>query len=164
MLATRIYLDTWLLRALISDKAQERSEANHEISKLRSQSFESVIPQIVLGETVSTIMRDFSDPNDIHNKLAKLYDSIRPILNPRTCLPPPTKEAYKIAEELKNADGNLRDTDLLIVAQALIDPESERLLTPDKDLLDSEVIREKEKEMREIDNSRIKLLKIVDGL
>ena len=163
-MATRVYLDTWLLRALVSDQGHERGDAKHELSKLVSNSFEVVVPQIALGEAFATIMRDYSDNlAEAHNKLIKLHDDLKLVIDSRTCLPSPTILSLQYAQEMKNEDSNLRETDLLIVSQALVDPESQRLLTADRDLLDSMVITNKEQELRDSGN-RNQVLKIVDGL
>ena len=78
---TNIYLDTWLLRGLVSENVAERTEANHHMSKLRAHVFQVSIPQIALGETVAIIMRDFrSDPTVAYTKLKKLYDDVIQIL------------------------------------------------------------------------------------
>ena len=161
---TNIYLDTWLLRGLVSENAAEKADANHHMNKLRSNVFNISVPQIALGEVFAVIMRDFrSDPIVAYTKLKKLFDDLMGILDVDACLPPPTVKSLQYARELKEGDNNLRETDLLIVAQALADPDSQRLLTPDKDLLDSRIIKEKEKQLR-FSGERNVLLKIVDGL
>jgi len=162
-LATRVYVDTWLLRAFVSNNKHDASDARRELSKLRSSSFEAVIPQIVIGEAVSTILRDFSQPNDIHNKLSKLYDELQPILNFRQCMPPISMLIVNQANELKQKDGNLKDTDAIIASHALLDPQSQRLLTSDTDLLNSRVVIQVEEELRGSGIRRQKL-KVVDGL
>ena len=160
---TKVYLDSWILRGLVSKKSSQRGDAKREISKLRSHSFDVSISQIVIGETISTVFRDYDDPNDAHNILTKLYDDIMPILDASSCMPPLTMDVYQKANELKNADSHLKDTDIIITAQALLDPNSERLLTNDRDLVNSRVIKEEEERMRQAGLRNV-LLKIVDGL
>jgi len=162
-MGTRVYVDTWLLRGLVSKKKHERMDAKREISRLESNSFDVVIPQIVIGETVSVLMRDFPDPSEAKNRLVKLYDSIKKILDPSSCLPPISMLILEKARELKSGDGNLKDTDAIIVSHTLLDPNSQRLLTADTDLLNSEFIKQMENEMR-ASRIRRKRLKIVDGL
>lgn len=83
---TRVYLDTHVLRGLVSSNKSERSEMLNEISKLENTSFETIIPQIVLGEALTTIIRDYSDPNDAHVTIKHLYDKIMQIHVSRTWL------------------------------------------------------------------------------
>ena len=161
---TKVFVDNHLLRGMLSETSLERADALHQFKKLNQNTYEAVIPQVAIGELVSISMRDFGDdPSEIHNKLGKLYENIHKILDVSICMPPPNKKSIEIAMELKNRDSNLDMTDLLILSQALIDRESQRFLTTDKKLLDSDVIKQKEEELRD-SNDRVKRLKIVDGL
>lgn len=77
--------------------------------------------------------------------------------------PPITMNTLEEAKLLKDHDEYLDDTDAIIVAQVLLDPNSQRLLTVDRILLDSKVIIHEEKRLRDLGN-RIAKLRIVDGL
>lgn len=160
---TRVYLDTYVLRGLVSSNKPERSEALSEISKLANASFETIIPQIVLGEALATIIRDYPDPNDAHATIKRLYDRIVQIHVPDRGFPPISVKILGEAELLKDGDGHLGDTDAIIAAQALLDPDSQRLLTADRKMLESEAIRGEEERLRNSGDRRAKL-KIVDGL
>jgi len=161
-MGTRVYLDTWILRALISKNNAERKDALHEITRLESNSFDVVISQVVLGEAFATIMRDYGS-NDIRRILSKLYDSLVKIVDADSCLPPITVNIVEKAKMLKKKDPRLKDTDAIIAAQALLDRYSQRLLTADTDLLHSRIIKDKEKRMRD-EYERNLELKVVDGL
>lgn len=162
-MATRVYLDTWLLRALIS-KESKKEEVRREVTRLRSNSFDVIVPQIVLGEAFGTIMRDYDNPNEVRSILNKLYDHLRRMMDtPGSCIPPVTVDIMEKAKELKKADSYLGDTDIIIVAQALLDRTSQRLLTADTKLTSSTVIKEEERKMRQNDQRDLEL-RIVDGL
>ena len=160
---TKVFVDNHLLRGMLSTKSLERQDALHQFNQLNHNTYEVVISQIALGELVSVTMRDFNEPAELANKLGKLYEHISDVLDVSICLPPPNKKSIEIAIELKTGDNNLDMTDLLIVAQALADKDSQRFLTRDKKLLDSEIIKKKEEELRN-NNERNQKLKIVDGL
>ncbi len=160
---TKVYLDTYVLRGLVSSKKPERSEALGEISKLANASFETVMPQIVLGEALATIIRDYSDPNDAHATIKHLYDKIMQIHVPDRGFPVITMKILGEAKLLKDRDEHLSDTDAIIVAQSLLDPDSQRLLTADRKMLDSDVIVDEEKHLRDSGSRRVQL-RIVDGL
>ena len=78
-------------------------------------------------------------------------------------MPPINVDIIEKAKTLKDRDSHLQDTDAIIAAQALLDPVSQRLLTVDTVLLNSQAIKNEEKRMRE-NNERQSELKVVDGL
>jgi predicted nucleic acid-binding protein len=160
----KVYLDTWVLRAFVSEKASERADAKHELEKLRSNTYAVIVPQVVLGEVMSVILRDFNDATDGQRRLCSLHNELKNIITDMgTCLPPLTTEVFNCAQTLKSIEANLRDTDSLILAHALLDPNSQRLLTRDRTLLDSTRLQCEESRMR-TEQLRSQRLKIVDGL
>jgi len=162
-MGTIVFLDSWLLRGYVSSNTLEASDARHQLSKLESNSYSVFIPQIVIGETISTMLRDFPTKHDLDNKLSKLTDTLQSILDLRKNLPPLTMLVVDKAHELIEMDSVLDNTDALIASHALMEPYSQRLLTDDRKLLDSEAIKEMDKRMNS-DRIRKKRLKIVDGL
>ena len=155
---TTVYVDSWLLRGITSMKFGDRKAAMREFTKLYNPSYTAVIPQIALGETINTMMRDMADDaNAFNTATKKLFDSIANILDVSKCMPPPSPESFEIAHDLKHRDGSLDITDLLIVSQALADPDSERLLTADDNLVRSKEIKCKEAELYGCDKRRSRL-------
>ena len=162
-MGTVVYVDTWYLVAAGSDKRREKSDGDRQFYKLRSNVFDVFVPQIALGEAVSVIVRDYPDPGDACGRLSKMYDAVTSVLDPQSCLPPPTMEALKYVQEMKQNDRRLDVTDMLIAAQALADPESQILLTRDNILQHSWAIRDMEKRLRD-EGERAERLRIVDGI
>jgi predicted nucleic acid-binding protein len=158
----RIYLDTWLLRGLVSNKPSESSYCRSLVSKLKN-GYDVVVPQIVLGEVFAVIVRDNQDPNKVYLKLKELCNELYNITKPNECLPPPTEDIINCMQRLRAREANVRDTDLMVVAHALIDPESERLLTEDKNILNSSEIQTMESQLR-AEEKRVKQLRIIDRL
>ena len=153
-----VYVDSWMLRGVTSANLRDRTETMREFTKLRNPSYTAVIPQIALGETVSTMMRDMSDDANAFNTMTKkLFDGIANILDVSKCLPPPSPESFEIAYELKHRDGSLDVTDLLIVSQALADPDSQMLLTADNRLVRSREIKRKDAELHGCGKRRSRL-------
>ena len=69
-----------------------------------------------------------------------LYDKIMQIHAPDRGFPAITMEILGEAKLPKDRDGHLSDTNAIMVAQALLDPDSQRLLTADRKMLDSDAI------------------------
>ena len=150
-----VYVDSWLLRGITAMKPGTRTVTMREFTKLRNPSYTAVIPQIALGETISTMMRDMADDANAFNTVTKkLFDSIANILDVSKCMPPPSPESFEIAHDLKHCDGSLDITDLLIVSQALADPDSQLLLTADGKLVHSMAIKCKDAELYGCDKRR----------
>ena len=159
---TTIYLDTWFLRVMASNTQSDKREARAYLTKFKSNSFNVIVPQLAIGEAFSTILRDCGDPNEAYNSLKKLLDMLNVITKP-DCLKPMKITIAKKAVELKTVDSQLGDTDTILVAHALIDPDSQMFFTFDSKLLKSIAIITEEEKMRN-DNQRKQKLKIVDTL
>jgi hypothetical protein len=67
------------------------------------------------------------------------------------------------AQKIKFRDSYIKDTDALVVAHAMVEPDSNRLITSDANLIDSTAITCIEQEMRN-DGARTAELRIVDSL
>lgn len=141
-------MDTWLLRALVSVDAGERGDALSIISKLEAHPHDIKVPQVALGEAISTIMRDYSDASGAYNALKKLYDHLKRMGISRSSLPPIKIDIVDEAKILKRLDSRLGDTDAIIAAQALLDPVSQKLLTVDTVMLNSKAIADEEIRLR----------------
>lgn len=162
---TRVYLDTYFLNALISKKQSEKTEARDEFKRLQSNpgSFDVVIPQIVLGEAFSTILRDYGNDGDILDMLNELCKYLKETVDVETCLQSLTVKTLEKARMLMDNDEFLKDTDAIIMAQVLLDPKSQRLLTHDSVLMKSRTIKDEEKRMRASGQRELEL-RVVDGI
>ncbi|MGI0027085.1 MAG: PIN domain-containing protein [Nitrosopumilaceae archaeon] len=161
-MVTRVYLDTWYLTSLVATKSSERADAKSLLSKMK-YGYEIVVPQVALGEVFAVIVKKYTDPNEINNKLSKLCDDLFSVVNPKTCLSPISNEVLNCAVELQKKDDQIKNTDLMIIAHALTDPRSSRLLTSDRKMLDSSAIPEMELRLRTEGKREIEL-RVTDGL
>lgn len=160
-MGTRVHLDTSVLRGYVSDKNDERSEAQRQISRLTNRSYETVIPQIALGEALATIIRDYKgDPTAAYKKIKCLYEKLTDICRDLDHdIPPITMEILEEANRLTDIDG----TDKIIAAHALLDPDSQRLISYDRRMINSKEFRKEEERLWEADKRKQRLT-IVDGL
>lgn len=77
--------------------------------------------------------------------------------------PPPTTEIFQFARDLTAGDSQIKNMDALIASHALTDPKSTRLITGDKNLLNSTAVRKIESDLQD-DGKREMELRITDGL
>ncbi len=160
-MGVRVHLDTSVLRGYVSDKNGERSEAQRQISRLTNRSYETVISQIVLGEALATIIRDYKgDPTAAYTKIKCLYEKLMDMCRDLDHdIPPITMKILEEANRLTDIDG----TDKIIAAHALLDPDSQRLVSYDRRMIDSKEFRKEEERLREAGKRKYRL-EIVDGL
>ena len=157
---SRVYLDSYYLLEMIT------RTPNRDVKKLlytiKSDSFETFVPQIVLGEVVAKI---FTKPaQDREDALSKLHKVLQDHgIDPASCMPPPQGAVLEIARCLRNVDSYLYMTDVLIISHALADPNSKFFFTPDSKLTQNPELKELENLLR-IDNKRETELKISGGL
>lgn len=115
------------------------------------------IPLIVLGEFMSELTQKEIKDEKSQEIIFRLKQQI--LLPFGREIPAPSRETYNVALELMNRDHHLKPTDALIVAQALVDEESEWLITTDGSLLDNrailEIIEEKGSKLKISDRFRI---------
>lgn len=160
----KVFIDSSLIRDLVSPTKPVRTAANDQISKLSRNNHVVFIPQIVLGETLSTLMRDYrNDPREGHNMLKKLYNKLLEIMDMNSSFPSLSQDITNCANKIQFRDSYVRGTDALVVAHALVEPDSNRLITSDANLIESSVITCIEKEMRDC-GLRTTELRIVDSL
>lgn len=149
-----IYVDTCYFEGYLWGQKDEHENTSALFAKLAStvkkhQDIKIKIPFIVVGELINNLVRDgfnTSQRGDIlHNFFEKVFDLQADII-------PPPSDCYHCANYLVKLDPRLIEnspTDCFIVLCALCDPDSARLLTDDKSLLESSSLKKIEKEMRE---------------
>ena len=142
-----MYLDTSVLRNIVSKKHRKRNDSKRLFASLKSAVYEVKVPQAVVGEAVTTVMRDF-ESSEWAELVGRIMREVANVADPATCFPPSDPEvAAKASEAMREVKG-MTKTDALIVAQALMDPESQKLLTTDDLILDSRWLEVEEARMR----------------
>ena len=92
-------------------------------------------------------MRDF-DPAEWEHLVGRIMREVSNVADPATCFPPPDPAvAAKASEAMREVEG-MTKTDALIVAQALMDPESQKLITTDKRIQKAKWLVDEEARMR----------------
>ena len=143
-----VYLDTWLLRAYVSKNSSERRDAARLLARLQSGVYVVKVPQVIIGEAVATVMRDY-DPDEWEEVVGRMMQAIADVADPATCLPPLDTAVVELADQLKARIVGLADTDALLAAQALSDPQAQKVLTRDKLLGGSDILKAVVREMIE---------------
>ena len=143
-----VYPDTWVLRGIVSKNHVERREAARLLARLESGVYVVKVPQVIIGEAVATVMRDF-DPDEWEEAVGRIMQAIARVADPATCLPPLDTAVAERARRLKASIKWMTDTDALFAAQALHDPESQKVLTKDTILTGSDELRRIAREMKE---------------
>ena len=146
-MGTVVYLDTSVLRDIVSREREDRNDSKRLFARLRSAVYDVKVPQVVVGEAVTTVMRDF-EPSDWEQLVGRIMRELGNVADPATCFPPLDPTVAAKASEAMREVGNLTKTDALIVAQAMLDPESQKLVTTDELILDSEWLEKEERQMR----------------
>ena len=142
-----VYLDTSVLRDIVSRKYKKRNDSKRLFARLGSAVYDVKVPQVVVGEAVTTVMRDF-EPSEWEQLVGRIMRELGNVSDPATCFPPPDPEVAAKARESMNKVKGMTKTDALIVAQAMMDPESQKLVTTDELILDSEWLEKEERQMR----------------
>ena len=93
------------------------------------------------------MMRDF-ETSEWEQLVGSIMREVGKVADPATCFPPPDPTVAAKASEAMREVGNLTKTDALIVAQALMDPESQRLVTTDKRIQKAKWLVDEEARMR----------------
>ncbi len=141
-----IYIDTHLLINLVEDKAQERTISRNILNSIKSSQKRILIPQIVIGETISILFKKNQyDYNQIRIKTQKTIGNMYNTTNMSNYAPALKFDTCEHVSEIRryideNDNGKPRNlleyhTDMFIVAQAISDPDSEFLITSDRNLL-----------------------------
>ena len=143
-----MYLDTWILRAHVSKDSKERRDAARLLARLQSGVYVIKVPQVIIGEAVATIMRDY-DPDEWEEVVGRMMEAIASVADPATCLPPLDTAVVDRADQLKSRIMGLTDTDALLAAQALNDPQAQKVITRDSLLGSSPILKAIDLEMQE---------------
>ena len=143
-----VYLDTWILRAHVSKDSKERRDAARLLARLQSGVYVVKVPQVIIGEAVATVMRDY-DPDEWEEVVGRMMRAIADVADPATCLPPLDTAVVERADQLKARIVGLADTDALLAAQALNDPLAQKVITRDHLLTGSHILKAVDREMRE---------------
>ena len=157
-----VYLDTWALREIVSKKPGSRRESAHRFARLEPGVYTVKVPQVVVGEAVTTVMRDY-DPHEWRDMAGRIMDAIGGVADPATCFPPPSPAAGELAGRLTALDRRITNTDAFLAAQALLDRESQKVVTADRTLANSARLDEVERRMRR-DGERLWRLKFDDNV
>ena len=142
-----VYLDTSVLRDIVSRKRGTRNDSKHRFARLKSGNYEVKVPQTVMGEAVTTVMRDY-EPAEWEALVGRIMREVGNVADPATCFPPPDPAVAAKAQEAMREVKGMTKTDALIAAQALMDPESQKLATADNLLSDSSWLEDEEARMR----------------
>ena len=143
-----VYPDTWVLRGIVSKKHDERREAARLLARLESGVYVVKVSQVIIGEAVATVMRDYG-PDEWEGAVGRIMQAVADVADPATCLPPLDTAVAERARRLMSNIKRLTDTDALFAAQALQDPESQKVLTNDTILTGSGELKRLSREMKE---------------
>ena len=125
-----VYLDTWSLREIVSKERKARRASTRTLARLESGVHTAKVPQTVIGEAVATIMRDFVEGEWV-GAVGRIMRAVAGVANPSTSLPPPGPEELEMAGRILDKIPRLGASDALIMAQTLLDDESQKLITRD---------------------------------
>lgn len=159
-----IYIDTCFFQGYLWGREDEKENAKEIFSKIEFRKNPEInvkIPFIVVGELINNLIRENFEQEVREGIMYKFFE-LREDLKADTI--PPTKCCYAKAKLLTAQDfyfAEYAPTDAFIVSCALCDPDSSRLLTTDSRLLESELLKKIEKDMR-TDNERNRQLKITE--
>ena len=157
---SRVYPDTYYLLEIVF-KGHKKHDAEKILYKASKGSFEIVVPQIVLGETVSKILKRGQDARRLMDRLVDTIEKYE--IDAGACLVPVSKSAFEIMEEVRRRDQYLDGTDIAILAHALADPDANVFLTIDKDMADNPAIGKYERKLRSEGRRNVKL-KVTDRI
>ena len=148
-----IYIDTSYFCAYLLGKREEKKASKDILQRIEdsvknNSEMQVVIPLTVLGELINDIYRDV----DNKGKIDKLfYDFLVLVEKLGADFQPPKEDHFfYTTKRIKKEDklNIISNDDILIVAQALCDPDSSRLICQDRPVLNSNKIIDLEKEMR----------------
>ena len=157
---SRVYFDSHYLLEVVFE-GEHKEDAERLLYATSRDGFETLVPQTVLGETVSKILTRGKDAPRLLDRLVRTLEKHG--IDARRCLPPAPKRAFAIMEELRRMDDRLDATDAMILAQVLADPDSKFFFTLDEKMRDNYVVGKCEKELRRSGRRNTKL-KITDRI
>ena len=147
MSRSRVCLDTRVLVGLASGNKGEHGHSKWQIlKKLTGGAIDVAVPQVVLGEAATAVGEMLCDLLDNHDGMPEM-----PSGDPETpgaYGKPGVPEAAGLAVKLCGKGFDLEFADALMLARALADPYSARLIADDA-RLQSYAVRGLKKEMRE---------------
>lgn len=158
---SNVYLDSFYLLALIND--EDRSDdVEQMLYDLRQNTFNVLVPFIVLGEVCGVVFRDSKSDQDRREKIVKMLNIVIDNKIQWENIRPTEKDAFNIMVTLRDKDSLLDTTDIMILSHVLSDPDSKFFFTTDKKILYNKEITDLEKSLRDEDK-RSTLLKIQDN-
>ncbi len=133
-----------IIKKRVTDKSDEKSSIVERSMYRARDKYKIIIPQIVVGELFAKLpelMKNLTDEAHEH-KVAKLVSSLIGVFEDYTGeefigLMPINREAIDISLKIVEYEDRIDFTDVLLVAQAAVDPQSEYLLTFDGGILKS---------------------------
>ena len=153
---SRTYLDSYhLLRAIM--KTDSKSDIGRLLYRISKGSFKIIVLQTVMGETAAKILQKY-DRHDWPDRFVAFANIISEYnIDVDHCLPPPQGHIFAMMDELQHKDPYLDNTDIMILAQVLHDPDSKFFITPDSKLVGNPVIKDYEGRLRDSGFRREKL-------
>jgi predicted nucleic acid-binding protein len=155
-----IYLDSSYFGDFINDDDPDSKRYAVNIkNRLSSLHRETIIPQIVVGEIISSVIgkRKFDDINDITNRIKIMVQEVMYFINPEICMPPIKSEVISHFQYLHDKC-KVDATDAFILAYAIHDPKSEYFITKDPKMLHNKAIKNYEEQLRDDEKRTIKLI------
>ena len=156
-MAIVVYLDTWAPRLIVAKKAADRNTGARPFAQLERGDYDVKVPQIVVGEAVTTTMRDFG-PGAWEEPVCRMLQAVERVADPATCFPPPDPDAGELARQMMANVRGMTQADSFVGAHAMRDPLSQKLITNDATLLNAAWFTEREWTMRR-DGERVMRLK-----
>jgi len=161
-----IYIDTCFFQGYLWGKEDEKENAKDILSKIKSNvkrnpDINVKIPFIVIGEMINNLIRENFELSNRAEIMYKFFVLLRDL---KADIIPPNKCCYDIAKSLTAQDSYFAEnapTDAFMASCALCDPDSSHLLTADSRLLESELLKSIERDMRTA-NKRNRQLKITE--
>ena len=157
---SRVYFDSHYLLEVVFE-GEHKDEVERLLYATSRDGFETLVPQTVLGETVSKILTRGKDAPRLLDRLVRTLEKHG--IDARRCLPPAPKGAFAIMEELRRMDERLDATDTMILAQVLADPDSKFSFTLDEKMSDNYAVGKCEEGLRRSGHRNTKL-KITDRI
>lgn len=168
-----VYIDSYFFIESLSGKDATKKDANDLIEKvLLASSRHLIIPQSIIGEIISVLLRDVEDTQDLQSYMVKLVCRFKKLIDVKKDFPSFDLDFLEHINYLstlevptkKKKKERLDATDILILAQIIGDPESDLFVTPDIKLLNlSKLIREHTCDLV-AKNQRSRILRIQDAL
>ena len=161
-----IYIDTCFFQGYLWGKKNEEENASDMFSKIETSvrqnpNINVKITFIVVGELINNLIQENVEQGNREEIMYKFFELQK---NLKADTIPPNKCCYAKAKSLTVQDDYFAEhapSDAFIVSCARCDPDSSHLLTTDRRLLLSDLLKNAEKDMR-ADNERNRQLKITE--